>query len=200
MESFAANTMWHKAHGEVPPATGPSVGVIGGGPAGLAAACDLRLAGHPVTVYEAQDRLGGMMVLGIPEYRLPRALIAREDRGDHRARHRGRDQRADRRHALDRRSSSIGTPRCSSRSGPDEPRDLDLPGHDLDGVLRAVEYLLNVNQGFGVELGERVVVVGGGNVAFDAARTALRAAVGRSYRSRARAARARAPRTTPAAR
>ena len=52
--------------------------MIGGGPAGLAAACDLRLAGHPVTVYEAQDRLGGMMVLGIPEYRLPRALIARE--------------------------------------------------------------------------------------------------------------------------
>ncbi|MGZ4756616.1 MAG: FAD-dependent oxidoreductase, partial [Acidimicrobiia bacterium] len=55
-------------------------------------------------------------------------------------------------------------------------RDLDLPGHDLDGVLRAVEYLLNVNQGFRVDLGERVVVVGGGNVAFDAARTALRAA------------------------
>ena len=60
------------------PPTAPSVGVVGGGPAGLAAACDLRLAGHPVTVYEAQDRLGGMMVLGIPEYRLPRALIARE--------------------------------------------------------------------------------------------------------------------------
>jgi formate dehydrogenase (NADP+) beta subunit len=50
VESFAANTMWHKAHGEVPPASGPSVGVLGGGPAGLAAACDLRLAGHPVTV------------------------------------------------------------------------------------------------------------------------------------------------------
>ena len=78
VESFAANTFWHEAHGPVPPASGPSVGVIGGGPAGLAAAYDLRLAGHPVTVYEAQDRLGGMMVLGIPEYRLPRALIARE--------------------------------------------------------------------------------------------------------------------------
>ena len=55
----------------MPAATGASVGVIGGGPAGLAAACELRLAGHPVTVYEAHDRLGGMMVLGIPEYRLP---------------------------------------------------------------------------------------------------------------------------------
>ena len=78
VESFAANAIWHEAHGPVPPATGPSVGVIGGGPAGLAAAHDLRLAGHPVTVYEANERLGGMMVLGIPEYRLPRGVIARE--------------------------------------------------------------------------------------------------------------------------
>ena len=78
VESFAANAVWHEAHGPVPPATGPSVGVIGGGPAGLAAAHDLRLAGHPVTVYEANERLGGMMVLGIPEYRLPRGVIARE--------------------------------------------------------------------------------------------------------------------------
>ena len=61
--------------------------------------------------------------------------------------------------------------------GTGRARDLELPGHDLDGVFRAIEYLLNVNQGFRVDLGERVVVVGGGNVAFDAARTALRAAV-----------------------
>ncbi|HYL52756.1 MAG TPA: FAD-dependent oxidoreductase [Acidimicrobiia bacterium] len=175
VESFAANTIWHEAHGEVPPASGPSVGVIGGGPAGLAAACDLRLAGHPVTVYEAQDRLGGMMVLGIPEYRLPRALIAREIEAIVEL---GIDVETNARvgethtitELLERHAAvflAVGT-----GSG----RDLDLPGHDLDGVLRAVEYLLNVNQGFRVELGERVVVVGGGNVAFDAARTALRAA------------------------
>lgn len=175
VESFAANTIWHEAHGEVLPASGPSVGVIGGGPAGLAAACDLRLAGHPVTVYEAQDRLGGMMVLGIPEYRLPRALIAREVEAIVEL---GIDVETNARvgethtiaELLERHAAvflAVGT-----GSG----RDLDLPGHDLDGVLRAVEYLLNVNQGFRVELGERVVVVGGGNVAFDAARTALRAA------------------------
>src|SRR5664279_5376286 len=175
VESFAANTMWHAAHGEVPPASGPSVGVIGGGPAGLAAACDLRLAGHPVTIYEAQDRLGGMMVLGIPEYRLPRALIAREIEAIVEL---GIDVETNARigethsitELLDRHAGlflAVGTGRA---------RDLDLPGHDLDGVLRAVEYLLNVNQGFRVELGQRVVVVGGGNVAFDAARTALRAA------------------------
>ena len=57
-------------------------------------------------------------------------------------------------------------------------RDLDLPGHELDGILRAVEFLLNVNRGYRADLGQRVVVVGGGNVAFDAARTALRAEAG----------------------
>jgi formate dehydrogenase (NADP+) beta subunit len=175
VESFAASTMWHAAHGEVPPAQGQSVGVIGGGPAGLAAACDLRLAGHPVTVYEAHDRLGGMMVLGIPEYRLPRALISREIEAIIEL---GIDVETNARigdtltmtELLGRHAAlfvAVGTGRA---------RDLDLPGHDLDGVLRAVEYLLNVNQGFRVELGDRVVVVGGGNVAFDAARTALRAA------------------------
>ncbi|HET9728598.1 MAG TPA: FAD-dependent oxidoreductase, partial [Acidimicrobiia bacterium] len=175
VESFAATAMWHEAHGPVPEANGPSVGIIGGGPAGLAAACDLRLAGHPVTIYEAQDRLGGMMVLGIPEYRLPRPLIAREieaivelgievQTGARIGDAITLDELLARHEAL---FIAVGTARA---------RDLDLPGHDLDGVLRAVEFLLNVNQGFRVELGDHVVVVGGGNVAFDAARTALRAA------------------------
>ena len=199
VESFAANTMWHAAHGEVPPASGPSVGVIGGGPAGLAAACDLRLAGHPVTVYEAQDRLGGMMVLGIPEYRLPaRSSPARSRRSSSSA-STSRPTRASARRTrstelLDRHAAlflAVGTGRA---------RDLDLPGHDLDGVLRAVEYLLNVNQGFRVELGERVVVVGGGNVAFDAARTALRAASAGTARAGTRSRSAQRPKRTRAGR
>ena len=177
VESFAASSVWHAAHGPVPAPTEPSVGVVGGGPAGLAAACDLRLAGHPVTVYEAEDRLGGMMVLGIPEYRLARGLITREidailelgievRTGFRVGQQQGLDGLLEQHAAL---FLAIGTGRA---------RDLELPGHDLDGVLRAVEYLLNVNKGFHVDLGERVVVVGGGNVAFDAARTALRAAAG----------------------
>ena len=175
VESFSANAVWHEGHGPVPAATGPSVGVIGGGPAGLAAAHDLRLAGHPVTIYEANERLGGMMVLGIPEYRLSRGVISREigaivELGVevHTGFRVGHDATLD--DLLDRHDAlfvAVGTGRA---------RDLDLPGHELDGVLRAIEYLLNVNQGFKVDLGERVVVVGGGNVAFDAARTALRAA------------------------
>ena len=78
VESFSAATVWHEAHGSVPPATLGSVGVVGGGPAGLVAAYELRLTGHPVTIYEAADRLGGMLVLGIPEYRLARGIITRE--------------------------------------------------------------------------------------------------------------------------
>ncbi len=175
VESFDASTNWHAAHGPVPAATGASVGVIGGGPAGLAAAHDLRLAGHPVTVYEASARLGGMMVLGIPEYRLARELIERETEAILEL---GVDARLSFRVGHD---ATIGDLLDAHGAlfvavGTGRGRDLDLPGHELDGVLRAVEFLLNVNQGFRADLGERVVVVGGGNVAFDAARTALRGA------------------------
>ena len=175
VESFAGAATWHEAHGPVPAATAPSVGIIGGGPAGLAAAHDLRLAGHPVTIYESERVLGGMMVLGIPEYRLARPLVAREIEAvielgiDVELGCRiGTDVTFD--ELLERHGAvfvGVGTGRG---------RQLDIPGHELDGVVTAVEFLLNVNRGFKVDLGGRVVVVGGGNVAFDAARTALRAA------------------------
>ena len=177
VESFHAAAVWHEAHGPVPPATASSVGVIGGGPAGLSAAYELRLLGHAVTVYEAASRLGGMMVLGIPEYRLSRELIAREieavielgidvELGARIGDTVSLDELLARHEQL---FLAVGTGRG---------RSLDLPGVGQDGVVRAVEFLLNVNQGYRVQLGERVVVVGGGNVAFDAARTALRAAAG----------------------
>ena len=152
-----------------------SIGIVGGGPAGLAAAHDLCRLGYRVTLYEATRTLGGMMVLGIPEYRLDRRLVEAEI------------------------AAIIGLGidvELGTRLGPDITLDdlrvrhdgvvlalgatlgrgLDIPGADADGVLRAIEFLINVNQGFRVSIGERVVVVGGGNVAMDAARTALRAA------------------------
>jgi len=175
VESFGGSAVWHQGHGPVPPATQASVGVIGGGPAGLSAAHDLRLAGHRVTLYEAQDRLGGMMVLGIPEYRLARGLISREVEAILEL---GVDARTSCRVGADVTFEELLEEHAALflAVGTGRGRDLDIPGHQLDGVLRAVEFLLNVNQGFRVDLGERVVVVGGGNVAFDAARTALRAA------------------------
>jgi len=175
VESFDTSANWHKAHGPVPEATLGSIGVVGGGPAGLSAAHDLRLAGFAVTVYEAGDRLGGMMVAGIPEYRLSRELISREAGAilelgveAHTSFRVGEDATMD--ELLDRHDALF------LAVGAGSGRDLKLPGNDQDGILRAVEFLLNVNSGFKAELGHRVVVVGGGNVAFDAARTALRAA------------------------
>jgi len=152
----------------------PKVAVIGAGPAGLSAAHDLALLGYNVTVFEAAGEPGGMMRFGIPEYRLPRTLIKTE---------------------IDRILSlgvtlHLGTPLTQSfglaelRStgfeaafvsvGVSKGRDLQVPGVELDGVVKAVDYLLNVNRGFRMDLGRRVVVIGGGFVAFDAARTALR--------------------------
>ena len=150
------------------------VAVIGAGPAGLSAAHDLALLGYNVTVFEAAGEPGGMMRFGIPEYRLPRTLIKAE---------------------IDRILSLgvtllLGTPLTPAfglaelRStgfdavfvsvGVSKGRDLQVPGVELDGVVKAIDYLLNVNRGFRMDLGRRVVVIGGGFVAFDAARTALR--------------------------
>jgi NADPH-dependent glutamate synthase beta subunit-like oxidoreductase len=150
------------------------VAVVGAGPAGLAAAHDLALLDYDVTVYEAAADPGGMMRFGIPEYRLPRTLIQAE---------------------IAKIVSlgvtlTLGTPLSPAFGladlkhlgfeavflsvGVSSGRDLDAPGSDLDGVIKAVDYLLNVNRGYRVDLGRRVVVIGGGFVAFDAARTAVR--------------------------
>jgi len=152
-----------------------SIGIVGGGPAGLSAAHDLRLHGYQVTIYEATDILGGMMVLGIPEYRLDRTLVQAEidaiiemgvevKLGDRL----GTDVTLE---ELRRRHDGV-----MLALGATLGRGLDIPGNEADGVLRAIEFLINVNQGFKADVGEKVVVIGGGNVAMDAARSALRAA------------------------
>ena len=152
----------------------PRVAVIGSGPAGMAAAHDLALLGYRVVVFEAADEPGGMVRYGIPEYRLPRSVIRAE---------------VDKITALGV-ELRLGTPLTPAFGlaelrregysavflsvGVSQGRDLQTPGVELDGVIKAVDYLLNVNRGYRVQLGRRVVVIGGGFVAFDAARTALR--------------------------
>jgi len=151
------------------------VAVVGGGPVGLSAAHDLALMGYSVTIFEAAPVAGGMLYLGIPEYRLPRDVVEAQVReilqtGDitlklnHRA---GDDfQIADlRRQGFDAIVLAIGAHRS---------RDLTIPGVDLDGVHRGVDFLLNVNLGYKFTIGRNVMVIGGGNVAMDVARSAAR--------------------------
>jgi len=153
-----------------------TVGIVGGGPAGLAAAHDLRRLGYRVTVYEAMSELGGMMRLGIPEYRLNRQLLDAEIKAIVDL---GVDVATGVRMGTDVTLEELLVRHDAIflALGASLGRGLDLPGNDADGVFRAIEFLININQGFHVDVGERVVVIGGGNVAMDAARTALRASV-----------------------
>lgn len=149
------------------------VAVIGSGPAGLSAAHDLALLGYAVTIFEASSVPGGMLHLGIPEYRLPRDVVQAQIReildlgpelrlnsrlGDFSL----QDLRAEGFKAV---LLAIGLHRS---------RDLPIPGHELDGVIKGVDFLLNVNLGYRFSIGKRVAVIGGGNVAIDVARSALR--------------------------
>lgn len=154
--------------------SGKRVAIVGSGPAGLSCAHDLALLGHEVTILEATGVAGGMLRLGVPEYRLPRALLDLEIEailalGPELKRNQalGRDfQLSDLRRDFDAVFLGIGTY---------QSRRLNVEGEQLDGVLRAVDFLINVNlRGYNLDLGRRIVVVGGGNVAMDVARTAAR--------------------------
>ncbi len=166
---------WHEAHGVVPRATGPSIGIVGAGPAGLAAAHDLRLAGYPVTLYESGPEAGGMLVAGIPAFRLPRAVIRAEiqailDLGVSLVTDCliGRDRTLD--ELLHLHQAVLLSVGCQ------EGRTLPIPGATLQGVVRAVDALQAINAGHLSALRAPIVVIGGGSVAFDAARTAQRTA------------------------
>ena len=151
-----------------------SIGVIGAGPAGLSFAYQMARRGYRVTVYEKEKKAGGMLQHGIPEYRLPETVLAREiarliDIG---VEFRlgttiGRDVAMD---ALQTRHAAVFLGIGATRG-----LRLGIPGEDGAGVWTGVEYLAACNRGEAVELGTPVVVVGGGNTAMDAARTARRA-------------------------
>ena len=149
------------------------VAVIGSGPAGLAAAHDLALLGYAVTIFEAAQVPGGMLHLGIPEYRLPRDVVQAQVREVLAL---GPELRLNSRlgdfSLSDLRAAGFGA--ILLAIGLHRSRDLILPGRDLDGVITGTDFLLNVNLGYQFSIGRRVVVIGGGNVAMDVARTALR--------------------------
>ena len=154
--------------------SGRRVAVVGGGPSGLACAHDLAFLGHRVTVFEATDQLGGMMRLGIPEYRLPRAVMEREIDAILEL---GVEVRTRAGLSAERPLSRLfdeGFEAVFLASGAGRGRDLEVEGSDLDGVVRAIDFLINVNTSYRATVGDRVLVVGGGNVALDVARTARR--------------------------
>ncbi len=153
--------------------TGKKVGVVGSGPAGLLCAFDLARNGHEVTVFEALPVAGGMLAVGIPSYRLPRDVLNQEL------------EVLEQMGVRFRLSTSVGTDipfgtlldeydAVFMAPGCHVSRRIGMPGEELDGVIGSVEFLRRYNLGEDVAVGRQVAVVGGGNAAFDAARTAAR--------------------------
>ncbi len=150
------------------------VAVVGSGPAGLAAACFLRRDGFRVTLFEASERLGGMLRSGIPDFRLPTEVLDREiglilDSGV--------EARTGVSFGEDftlETLSGDGFSAAFLAIGAQQGAALGIEAEDSPGAMEAVGFLREVNLGRDVEVGPRVVVIGGGNVALDAARVALR--------------------------
>ncbi len=147
------------------------VAIVGSGPAGLAVAYYLRQLGYPVTIFEADSEPGGMLRVGIPEYRLPQKIIDTEIQ---RLTQMGVEIRTNTRVVSLDLVFDMGYKAIFVTVGAHQSRRLGIEGEDSPGVVDAIAFLREVNLGLKPSVGERVVVVGGGNVAIDAARTALR--------------------------
>ncbi|MFH1103379.1 MAG: FAD-dependent oxidoreductase [Actinomycetota bacterium] len=175
---------WEREHEpmpqpEPPPQLRPErVAVIGSGPAGLTCAFDLASEGYQVTVFEKHDKLGGMLAVGLPGYRCPRSILEHDLDYIRRVgvtmrtrKELGKDFSID---DLLGDGPGFGFKAVFLGIGAHEGLPLGIPGEDADGVVSGVEYLRAINLGLPQETGRRVAVVGGGNTALDAARTARR--------------------------
>ncbi len=166
------------------PDTGKCVAIIGSGPAGLACAADVRRAGHDVTIFDAFHKFGGVMLYGIPEFRLPKRIVEQEIE---RLRQIGvkfvPNFLAGRTRKLTDMLEKDGFDAIFIGTGAGLPHFMNIPGEDLIGVFAANEFLTRSNLMRAYERKQaatplpemkRIAVLGGGNVAMDAARTALR--------------------------
>jgi len=185
LERFCAD--WESEHETcctaIAPHTGKRVAVIGAGPAGLTAAGELRKCGHDVTVFELLHIAGGVLMYGIPEFRLPKAIVKREIDGLCRMGVRVRVNEVIGRVATIGEMLAKEFDAVFIGTGAGLPQFLGVPGESLNGVYSANEFLTRTNlmrayrfpeYDTPLRLGRRVVTVGGGNVAMDSARTALR--------------------------
>jgi NADPH-dependent glutamate synthase beta subunit-like oxidoreductase/NAD-dependent dihydropyrimidine dehydrogenase PreA subunit len=173
LKRFAAEkggTQWREMSKKLP-ATGKKVAIVGSGPAGLTAGYYLAKLGHSVTIFEALPMAGGMMRVGIPRYRLPEDILNSEIDEILRA---GIELK------LNTRIESLDTLFEQGYNavfvalGAHRGTNLRIEGENLPGVMDGATFLRKVSLGQKVELGSRVAVIGGGNVAIDSARTALR--------------------------
>ena len=164
----------------VPEETGKKVAVIGAGPYGLSLAYFLRLLGHSVLIYEAMPQAGGMLRYGIPEYRLPKAVL---DKEISRLESMGIEIRTGMRVGRDISFESIQNSFDAVCVGVGAwvSTGTGAKGEDLPGVIGGIELLSRVTCGEGVYIGKRVAVVGGGNTAMDACRTAVRMGAQKVY-------------------
>lgn len=186
LERFVAD--WERESGRmkppaVKPATGKRVGVIGSGPASITVAADVRREGHDVTVFEAFHRPGGVLLYGIPEFRLPKAIVDQEIDS---LRSMGVEIKTDFVIGRTRRLTDLlekdGYDALFIGTGAGLPKFMNIEGENLVGVFSANEYLTRANLMKGYDdraatpifPSRKVAVLGGGNVAMDAARTAVR--------------------------
>lgn len=186
LERFCADYEREHGTGELPPvqpSTGKRVAVIGAGPSGLTVAGDLIVKGHAVTIFEAFHKPGGVLVYGIPEFRLPKAIVAQEVNFLERLGVKvecnavvGRTVTLDELFEQGYDAVYVGV-------GAGLPRFMNIPGENLVGILSANEYLTRANLmkayqfpkvDTPIPVGKNVVVLGAGNVAMDSARTAMR--------------------------
>ncbi len=153
--------------------TGKSVGIIGGGPAGLSAAFKLIQEGHGVTIYDKMPKMGGMLRYGIPEYRLPKAVL---DAEIEEIRSLGVEMINGCTIGKDITLSEIQKKHDAVlvANGAWKSSSIRCPGEDLDGVFGGIDFLRAVALGEKPEIGKKTAIVGGGNTAMDACRTAVR--------------------------
>ena len=157
----------------VAPATGKKVAIVGGGPAGLSAAYQLAVLGHAVTILDMMPEMGGMLRYGIPEYRLPKAVLAQEVAAIAAL---GVTMKNNVKVGTDVTLDSLRAEYDAVlvAVGAWKSTNVGCEGDKLEGVLGGIDMLREVNMGVRPNLGKNVAVVGGGNVAMDACRTAVR--------------------------
>lgn len=177
LKRFACDGRWKSQYKQPLPdkSTGHKVAVIGSGPGGLSAAQDLALLGHHVTIFEALPILGGMLRVGVPAYRLPKDVLDEEIQA---ILDLGIEVKTGVRIGEDIRLTDLfeqGYNAMFVGIGAHKDRKLGIPGEaEVEGVVSAILFLREVNQGKEPEVGKKVAVIGGGNTAIDSARSALR--------------------------